>query len=66
MRARKDSITDVVITDDAGTGTLKISFFNGRLARAELPPGPAGHVLREGDALPRFTGADQSELPAAG
>jgi ATP-dependent DNA helicase RecG len=39
MRARKGSITDVVITDDAGTGTLKISFFNGRLARAELHPG---------------------------
>ncbi|MBD1540914.1 ATP-dependent DNA helicase RecG [Arthrobacter sp. IA7] len=39
MRARKGSITDVVVTDDAGTGTLKISFFNGRLARAELHPG---------------------------
>ncbi|MFF2315861.1 ATP-dependent DNA helicase RecG [Arthrobacter sp. NPDC058097] len=39
MRARKGSITDVVVTDDAGTGTLKISFFNGRLARAELHAG---------------------------
>lgn len=39
MRQRKGSITDVVVTDDAGTGTLKISFFNGRLPRLELHPG---------------------------
>jgi ATP-dependent DNA helicase RecG len=39
MRARKGFIIDVVITDDAGTGTLKISFFNGHRAKAELQPG---------------------------
>lgn len=51
MRARRGSLTDVVITDDAGTasgkgtgpgaraGTLKISFFNGYRAKAELLPG---------------------------
>ena len=42
MRARKGSLTDVVITDDAGSGlpgTLKVSFFNGFRAKAELWPG---------------------------
>ncbi|AJT41241.1 ATP-dependent DNA helicase RecG [Psychromicrobium lacuslunae] len=41
MRQRKGSITDVVISDDtsAGTGTLKISFFNGWRAEKELRPG---------------------------
>lgn len=56
MRARRGSITDVVISDDAGVhagvhaggprqpgsalpGTLKISFFNGFRAKAELQPG---------------------------
>lgn len=45
MRARRGSLTDVVISDDAGTsagglpGTLKISFFNGYRAKAELQPG---------------------------
>lgn len=52
MRARRGSITDVVISDDAGAhsggprqqgpalpGTLKISFFNGFRAKAELQPG---------------------------
>ncbi len=51
MRARRGSLTDVVITDDAGAatakgggsgaraGTLKISFFNGYRAKAELLPG---------------------------
>ncbi|XAS62904.1 ATP-dependent DNA helicase RecG [Micrococcaceae bacterium Sec5.8] len=44
MRARRGSLTDVVITDDADTGTglpgtLKVSFFNGFRAKAELQPG---------------------------
>ena len=39
MRARKGFIIDVVITDDARTGTLKISFFNGHRAKNELQPG---------------------------
>ncbi|WP_087872979.1 ATP-dependent DNA helicase RecG [Arthrobacter globiformis] len=39
MRQRKGSITDVVVTDDAGSGTLKISFFNARLPRVELHAG---------------------------
>ncbi|WP_120520433.1 ATP-dependent DNA helicase RecG [Arthrobacter celericrescens] len=52
MRARRGSLTDVVVTDDAGgnrtgvavaasagPGTLKISFFNGFRARSELQPG---------------------------
>ena len=37
MRARRGTLTDVVITDDAGT--LKVSFFNGYRAKAELLPG---------------------------
>ena len=37
MRARPGKLTDVVITDDAGT--LKVSFFNAFRARAELLPG---------------------------
>jgi ATP-dependent DNA helicase RecG len=47
MRARRGTLTDVVITDDAGgsalhgtaPGTLKVSFFNGYRAKAELLPG---------------------------
>jgi ATP-dependent DNA helicase RecG len=55
MRARRGSITDIVISDDDGKtglrvvggtdyrgkvpGTLKISFFNGYRAKAELLPG---------------------------
>ena len=46
MRARRGSLTDVVISDDAaapgtgmGGGTLKVSFFNGFRAKAELQPG---------------------------
>ncbi|WP_115788784.1 ATP-dependent DNA helicase RecG [Arthrobacter silvisoli] len=52
MRARRGSLTEVVVTDDAGgnraevavagskgPGTLKISFFNGFRARSELQPG---------------------------
>ncbi|WP_258802495.1 ATP-dependent DNA helicase RecG [Pseudarthrobacter sp. NS4] len=55
MRARRGSITDVVVSDDDGKtglrvvggtdyrgkvpGTLKISFFNGYRAKAELLPG---------------------------
>ncbi|WP_028271637.1 ATP-dependent DNA helicase RecG [Arthrobacter sp. UNC362MFTsu5.1] len=37
MRARRGTLTDVVITDD--DGTLKVSFFNGYRAKAELLPG---------------------------
>ncbi|MFE5837334.1 ATP-dependent DNA helicase RecG [Arthrobacter sp. NPDC056493] len=55
MRARKGSITDVVITDDGRTGTLKISFFNGRRAKAELLPGRramfSGKVTRYAGSL---------------
>ena len=53
MRARKGFITDVVITDDAGT--LKISFFNGHRAYAELQPGRqamfSGKVTRYAGSL---------------
>ncbi|MFE4541951.1 ATP-dependent DNA helicase RecG [Arthrobacter sp. NPDC056727] len=39
MQKRKGFITDVVVTDDAGAGTLKISFFNGHRPFTELQPG---------------------------
>ncbi|GAA1277100.1 ATP-dependent DNA helicase RecG [Arthrobacter pascens] len=67
MRARRGSLTDVVISDDAGNphrpgrpgsaipGTLKVSFFNGYRARAELQPGRramfSGKVTRYGGSL---------------
>ena len=65
MRARRGSLTDVIITDDAGTtngaqngtlpGTLKVSFFNGFRAKAELQPGRralfSGKITRYGGAL---------------
>ena len=55
MRARKGFIIDVVITDDAGTGTLKISFFNGHRAKNELQPGRramfSGKVTRYAGSL---------------
>ena len=55
MRARKGFIIDVVITDDAGTGTLKISFFNGHRAKNELLPGRramfSGKVTRYAGSL---------------
>ncbi len=67
MRARRGSLTDVVITDDAGgaggagvpgaglPGTLKVSFFNGFRAKAELQPGRralfSGKVTRYGGSL---------------
>ncbi|HSN36365.1 MAG TPA: DEAD/DEAH box helicase, partial [Arthrobacter sp.] len=62
MRARRGTLTDVVITDDAaapgtgrGAGTLKVSFFNGKGARAELQPGRraifSGKVTRFQGAL---------------
>ncbi|OFI39648.1 ATP-dependent DNA helicase RecG [Arthrobacter sp. SW1] len=66
MRARRGSLTDVVITDDTGgndsalqrtgvPGTLKISFFNGFRARSELQPGRramfSGKVSRYGGGL---------------
>jgi len=66
MRARRGSLTDVVITDDAGSpgagtglggvpGTLKVSFFNGFRAKAELQPGRralfSGKITRYGGSL---------------
>jgi ATP-dependent DNA helicase RecG len=68
MRARRGSLTDVVISDDAGVaagavrppgaalpGTLKVSFFNGFRAKAELQPGRramfSGKVTRYGGSL---------------
>ena len=68
MRARRGTLTDVVITDDAGgaaltgstvhgrtPGTLKVSFFNGYRAKAELLPGRramfSGKVTRFGGTL---------------
>ncbi|MCU1574788.1 MAG: box helicase domain protein [Micrococcaceae bacterium] len=40
MRARKGTLTDVVITDDSGgLSSLKISFFNAWKAQKELRPG---------------------------
>lgn len=55
MRARKGFIIDVVITDDAGTGTLKISFFNGHRAKNELQAGRramfSGKVTRYAGSL---------------
>jgi ATP-dependent DNA helicase RecG len=65
MRARRGSLTDVVISDDAGSsvrpagaglpGTLKVSFFNGFRAKAELQPGRramfSGKVTRYGGSL---------------
>ncbi|MDV8146302.1 ATP-dependent DNA helicase RecG [Arthrobacter sp. B10-11] len=53
MRARRGTLTDVVITDDAGT--LKVSFFNGFRAKAELLPGRraifSGKVTRYAGSL---------------
>ncbi|MET3949931.1 ATP-dependent DNA helicase RecG [Arthrobacter sp. UYEF36] len=62
MRARRGSLTDVVISDDSaspgtgtGSGTLKVSFFNGFRAKAELQPGRralfSGKITRYGGAL---------------
>lgn len=59
MRARRGTITDVVVTDEVGgssaAGTLKVSFFNGFRAKAELLPGRramfSGKVSRYGGAL---------------
>lgn len=63
MRARRGSLTDVIISDDAGSGaagagmpgTLKVSFFNGFRAKAELQPGRralfSGKVTRYGGSL---------------
>ncbi|MET4588678.1 ATP-dependent DNA helicase RecG [Arthrobacter sp. 754] len=70
MHTRRGSITDVVITDDAashgrprlsavgpgsGHGTLKVTFFNGFRAKAELLPGRrvmfSGKVTRYGSSL---------------
>lgn len=59
MRARRGSITDVVVTDEAGgshvPGTLKVSFFNGFRAKAELLAGRramfSGKVTRYAGAL---------------
>ncbi|MDQ0755993.1 ATP-dependent DNA helicase RecG [Arthrobacter sp. B3I4] len=61
MRARKGSLTDVVISDDVAApgsgvpGTLKVSFFNGHRARAELLPGRralfSGKITRYNNAL---------------
>ncbi|WP_347107732.1 ATP-dependent DNA helicase RecG [Paenarthrobacter sp. S56] len=59
MRARRGSITDVVVTDEAigahVPGTLKVSFFNGFRAKAELLPGRramfSGKVSRYAGAL---------------
>ena len=62
MRARRGVLTDVVITDDAGSpgtgmggGTLTVSFFNGFRAKAELQPGRralfSGKITRYGGAL---------------
>ena len=58
MRARRGSLTDVMITDDAGSGlpgTMKVSFFNGFRAMKELQPGRramfSGKVTRYGGAL---------------
>ncbi|MFJ4168708.1 ATP-dependent DNA helicase RecG [Paenarthrobacter sp. NPDC089714] len=59
MRARRGSITDIVVTDEAGgshvPGTLKVSFFNGFRAKAELLQGRramfSGKVTRYAGAL---------------
>lgn len=65
MRARRGSLTDVVISDDTGgqrngtasalPGTLKVSFFNGFRAKAELQPGRramfSGKVTRYAGSL---------------
>lgn len=58
MRARRGSITDVVVTDQVGThapGTLKVSFFNGFRAKAELLQGRramfSGKVTRYAGSL---------------
>lgn len=68
LRARRGSLTDVLISDDAAgagsvqrpagarlPGTLKVSFFNGFRAKAELQPGRralfSGKVTRYGGLL---------------
>lgn len=88
MHTRRGSITDVVITDDAashgrprlaavgpgsGHGTLKVTFFNGFRAKAELLPGRrvmfSGKVTRYGPSLgltnPDFNLLDEDpDMPA--
>ncbi|MBT1003228.1 ATP-dependent DNA helicase RecG [Paenarthrobacter sp. DKR-5] len=70
MRARKGSITEVVVTDDsARQGMLTISFFNGWAAKSELLPGRralfSGKVNRYRNALsltnPNYLLLDEEE-----
>ena len=68
MRARRGSLTDVVITDDAGTGPRHaegelLQRLPGQGRTAAGPPRP---VLRKDHPLQRRPGADQPRLPAAG
>ncbi|MDQ0849769.1 RecG-like helicase [Arthrobacter sp. B3I9] len=78
MRARRGSLTDVVISDDAGgaggaqrpagagmPGTLKVSFFNGFRAKAELQPGRRAMFFGEGHPVWRLARTDQPRFPAA-
>lgn len=89
MHSRRGSITDVIITDDAashgrprlasvgpgsGHGTLKITFFSGYRAQAELLPGRrvmfSGKVTRYGTSLgltnPDFNLLDEDpDMPGA-
>ncbi len=73
MRARRGSLTDVVISDDAaapGTG-LGCRHAEGELlqrlpGQGRAAAGPPRHVLRKGHPLRRLPGADQPRLPAAG
>ncbi|MDQ6753430.1 MAG: ATP-dependent DNA helicase RecG, partial [Actinomycetota bacterium] len=39
MRERKGFIQDIVVTDDSGLSTLKITFFNNYSAESQLKPG---------------------------
>ncbi|MEZ2389165.1 ATP-dependent DNA helicase RecG [bacterium RCC_150] len=78
MKARRGSLTEVVVTDETGggqaPGTLKVNFFNGFRARQELQPGRlvlfSGKVTRYAKALnmtnPDFTVLDEDpELPGS-
>ena len=66
MRARKGSITDVVITDDGRTGYAENQFLQRPPRQGRAAARPEGHVLRESDPLWRIAGTDQPELPVAG
>ena len=77
MRARRGSLTDVVISDDAGGPAVPATDRAGAAGHAQgqllqrlpgqggAPAGPARHVFRQSHPLRRLPGPDQPRFPAA-